>query len=166
MRAMELTDDEAKALTWLRDENGIQRNKLRQPSGKTIFVEHDLSGGHSALLRLLRSEGQIHHRLRAALAAALDPSGRSILVVQKRTSGKIGRPSKAEKSPARSVYEVLTIDEKIRREKQSIKTRRPQPAVGEEPRQVTTREAIKSLGLGKTKTHKLRSARKGSRISI
>ena len=68
MRAM--NEAESKALSWLKDENAIQHNKRHERSGKISVTEHDVSGGQSALIHILRSGYPLSHEIREALASA------------------------------------------------------------------------------------------------
>src|ERR1700704_1381106 len=95
-RMLAMNEAENKALFWLKDENAIQRNQSHERSGKISVTEHDLSGGQSALIDILRSGSPLSHELRDALASALEPIGNSLLQLKKRLRRKPGRPSKID----------------------------------------------------------------------
>jgi hypothetical protein len=61
VRAMKDDHDGAEPIiAWLRDTNAIQRNVVKTAAGKTdVVAEHDLSGGLTVLLNLLRSSAPI-----------------------------------------------------------------------------------------------------------
>jgi hypothetical protein len=142
-----LSDRERPALGWLRDENLIQRNLKTEASGKVIATELDISGGLNALIHLLRSGEPLHPQLRFALAKALDPMGDSVLQLRKRLRRGPGRPPKNDtvRSAVRDAAEVKVIPEAVEAKRKAIQKKRPQAAVGEAPRPVSTKEAIESF---------------------
>jgi hypothetical protein len=78
-------------IAWLRDTNAIQRDVVKTAAGKTeVVAEHDLSGGITALLNLLRSEAPIPRRVRDALVFALDPRGGFALAAEKAGEARAG----------------------------------------------------------------------------
>jgi hypothetical protein len=155
-----MNDDEKAALAWLKDENAIQRNIRVQASGKRVSAELDISGGHAALVRLLRDEAPLHRRIRDALAKSIEPHVNSLLTLQKRLRRNVGRPKKSESDPTRLAYDIHAYDVKSSEAKQKLRRRRPAPAVGAEYKEVTEIEAIKSRGKKKTESFGLKRARK------
>jgi hypothetical protein len=64
---------------------------VKTAAGKTeVVAEHDLSGGITALLNLLRSEAPIPRRVRDALVFALDPRGGFALAAEKAGEARAG----------------------------------------------------------------------------
>jgi hypothetical protein len=92
VRAIKDDHDAAKLIiAWLRDTNAIQRDVVKTAAGKTeVVAEHDLSGGITALLNLLRSEAPIPRRVRDALVFALDPRGGCALAAEKAGEARAG----------------------------------------------------------------------------
>jgi hypothetical protein len=156
-----MNEAENKALFWLKDENAIQRNVRRERSGKRSVTEHDLSGGQSALIDILRSGSPINQELRDALASALDPIGNSLLQLKKRLRRRPGRPSKIDdlNEACRNAYEVHSIGPKIEQERRSPKAKRPQAAAGTRQKKPTREDAIKIIAsenkIGRTKAYAL-----------
>ncbi len=142
-----MNEAENKALFWLKDENAIQRNQSHERSGKLSVTEHDLSGGQSALIDILRSGSPLSHELRDALATALEPIGNSLLQLKKRLRRKPGRPSKIDviKDACRYAYKVHSIGPKIEEERKHSRTKLPQAAPGTKQKKPTREDAIKII---------------------
>jgi hypothetical protein len=161
VRAMK--DDHAAAeliIAWLRDTNAIQRDVVKTAAGKTEMVaEHDLSGGLTALLNLLRSEAPIPRRVRDALVFALDPRGGSLLQLKKRARRAPGRPSadSSVKDAVHKAYDVMRHPDAV---EATIKKRRPIRACGIPPRKVTTDEIISALDVSRSEHYRRMSGAK------
>jgi hypothetical protein len=151
-----------KALSWLKDENAIQRNKRHERSGKISVTEHDVSGGQSALIHILRSGYSLSHELREALASALEPIGNSLLQLKKRLRRKPGRPSKTDeiREACRHAYEVHDIGPKIEQERKHPRAKPPQAAAGTKQKKPLLNDSINMIAeenkIGRTKASSLR----------
>jgi hypothetical protein len=156
--AIDLSEDERLALHWLHDENQIQRTISKTTGGKKLVREDDVSGGHVALLRILRSDAPLNISLRHALANALDPFDDSLLQLKKRLRRSPGRPSRfaTVEGAVADAYDVHVIPDKIEEEKERITRKRPQPAVGMKSKPVRNDEVMKNLGVGRTRGYELK----------
>lgn len=141
----ELSEDERRALAWLRDKNTIQREITPKRSGKNDIQELDVSGGQAALIRILDDDKRpLHPELRHALAAALEPIGNSLLQLKKRLRRGPGRPTKSDSTRAAVVdaFEVRVVPAEIHAAWKALRQKRPQPAGGTKPRPVKRADAI------------------------
>jgi hypothetical protein len=141
----ELTEDERRALLWLRDKNSAQRNIRNHPDGsREVVDELDLSGGQAALVRLLSDcTKPINERIRWALAEALDHFGGSALQLKKRARRSAGRPKKDSiADDVRRAFDVLIIPDEIDCEARKKRV----PAAGEKPKNLPREEIISRIG--------------------
>jgi hypothetical protein len=150
VRAMDdrnLSEGEERALQWLSDENLIQRNIIEKSSGKRVVIEHDLSGGLAALIRLLQdTQAPLHPQIRLDLARRLDPYGDSALQLIKRPSRKPGRPRQdSVGDTVRKVYEVMVMPRRLDATMGELRKKVPIPAAGMDPKAVRKTDAIKEI---------------------
>ena len=144
-------------IAWLRDTNAIQRDVVKTAAGKTdVVAEHDLSGGLTALLNLLRSDVPIPRHVRDALTLALDPHGGSLLQLKKRARRAPGRPSadSSVKDAVRKAYDVVRHPDVVEKAQAAIKKQRPIRALGMPPKKVTTDEIISELHVSRSEHYR------------
>ncbi|MGZ9410715.1 MAG: hypothetical protein ACXW3J_08830 [Methylocystis sp.] len=141
----DLTEDERRAIIWLTDQNDVQRNIRKNSDGSLeVIAEHDLSGGQSALVRLLLDmSAPLHKDVRQALANALDPFDDSLLQLKKRPRRARGRPRHDTiEHDVRRAYDALTIPDAVESETRKSRV----PAAGMKARKLTKKEAIARVG--------------------
>jgi len=149
-----LTVGEQKALEFLEDRNKVQRTVIVEKSGKRKTIEKDVSGGLDALIALLNdTERPLPPSLRIALARALSPNGRSVLVISKRLRRAAGRPPKRD---AEKAYAIHSSEIRIASATNRLKKSRPIPAVGMKAKPASKAEAIKATKFGRTATYENR----------
>jgi hypothetical protein len=159
---MHAMDDNARAIRWLGDENEIQRNVRVERSGKKSVVEHDISGGQAALIRILLSNDELSRELRDALAFALEPIGNSLLQLKKRLRRRPGRPSKSSaiRNVVQNAYEVHVVGPEIEAERKNPRVKPPLSAVGMKQKRPRLKDAVQKIAgeqkIGQTKALTLR----------
>jgi len=159
---------ENKALFWLKDKNAIQRNQRHERSGKISVTEHDLSGGQSALIHILRNGYPPSRELCNALASALEPIGDSLLQLKKRLRRKRGRPSKTDdtRRACYDAFEVHDIGQKIEQERKNPRTKPRQAAAGMMQKKPTLNDTINVIArenkIGLTKASSLHKSHRKS----
>jgi ribosomal protein S20 len=151
-----MKDETDAIVAWLRDTNAIQRDVVKTAAAKTdVVAEHDLSGGLTGLLNLLRSDAPIPRPVRDALAIALDPYGGSLLQLKKRARRAPGRPSteSSVKDAARRAYTVVREEPAAEEAKNAIEKLRPIRANGT-IQKATKKEIVHKLGVPKTEHYR------------
>lgn len=141
------SDDEKRAMAWLRDENQIRRVTREERSGKKSVEENDVSGGLQALLGILRGGAPLTPDLRQALAFALDPQGASLLQLKKRLRRRPGRPAKHNsiKGVMKAAFEEIYIPRLVAETKKTIKPR-VRAAGADQAREDIQARAVKKVG--------------------
>ncbi|WP_374309834.1 hypothetical protein [Methylocella sp.] len=141
------SDNEKRAIAWLRDENQIQRVTREERSGKKSVEENDVSGGLQALLGILRGNAPLTPDLRQALAFALDPQGSSLLQLKKRLRRRPGRPEKHDttKGAVKAAIEEIYIPKLVAETKKSIRPRIRAAGV-DQAREDIQAQAVKKVG--------------------
>jgi hypothetical protein len=159
----DVATDERLAIQWLRDENQIQRTLSGAPSGKNSVREDDISGGHAALIRILRGSAPLSSPLRLALARALEPLGDSMLQLKKRLRRGPGRPPSSDsvRGAVVDAFEVAAYPKAVGEEIEALIKKQPQAAIGASmPAPQVIVKAVRNVGakanLGKTKINNLR----------